>query len=117
MTAVDKCYPPNRDKLMQPIHMQLFEKLKTFCGFILHFQNLGEILDNFRKKLALIAYLFLRLRPAKCVVRYMCKSHASDYPLKRNMVNGSQLFLNLRKSTCGIFIAQREANLGAKSLF
>ena len=30
MTAVDKCSLPNRDSLMQPIHMQLSQKLKTF---------------------------------------------------------------------------------------
>ena len=41
MTAVDKCSLPNRHNLMQPIHMQLSQKIKTFCGFILHFWNLG----------------------------------------------------------------------------
>ena len=30
MTAVGKCSLPNRDNLMQPIHMQLSQKLKTF---------------------------------------------------------------------------------------
>ena len=30
-------------------------------------------MDIFRKKLTLIAYLYLTLRPAKNVVRYMCK--------------------------------------------
>ena len=33
MSAVDKCSVPNRDNLMQPIHMQLCEKVKTFSGF------------------------------------------------------------------------------------
>ena len=33
MSAVDKCSVPNRDNLMQPIHMQLSEKVKTFSGF------------------------------------------------------------------------------------
>ena len=33
MHAVDKCSFPNRDNLMQPIHMQLFQKLKTFARF------------------------------------------------------------------------------------
>ena len=32
MSAVDKWSLPNRDNLMQPIHMQLSEKLKTFSG-------------------------------------------------------------------------------------
>ena len=41
MSAVDKCSVPNRDNLMQPIHMQLSQKLKTFCSFFLHFRKLG----------------------------------------------------------------------------
>ena len=67
--------------------------------------------------MTLIAYLFLRLRPAKSVVRYMCKSPASDYYSKRNMVNGSHLHLNMNNSTCGISIAQREDNLVPKVSF
>ena len=78
MSAVDKCCLTIRDNLVEPIHMQLSQKLKTFFSFILHFRNLGEILDIFRKKMTLIAYLFLRLRAAKSVVRYMCKSSASN---------------------------------------
>ena len=41
MSAVDKCSLPIRDNLMEPLHMQLSQKLKTFCSFILHFRNLG----------------------------------------------------------------------------
>ena len=33
MSAVDKCSLPNRDNIMEPIHMQLSQKLKTFSGF------------------------------------------------------------------------------------
>ena len=40
-SAVDKCSLPKRDNLMQPIHMQLSQKLKIFHNFLLHFQNLG----------------------------------------------------------------------------
>ena len=117
MPSIDKCSLPHRDNLMQPIHMQLSQKLKTFCGFILHFQNIGSILDIFRKKMTLIAYLFLRLRRPKSVVRYMCKSAALDYPSKMKMGSRSQLFLNLSDSTCTIFIDQGEGNWDAKSLF
>ena len=78
MGAVDKCSLPYRDNLMEPIHMQLSQKLKIFCSFILHFRNLGQIYDVFRKKMTLRAYLFLRLRPAKSVLRDMCKSPALD---------------------------------------
>ena len=41
MTAVDKCSLPNRENLMQHIHMQFSQKLKFFRDFFLHFQNLG----------------------------------------------------------------------------
>ena len=40
MSAVDKCFLPNGDNLMQPIHMHLSQKLKNFCGFILDSRNL-----------------------------------------------------------------------------
>ena len=41
MSAVAKCSLPNRENLMQPIHMQLSQKLRTFCSFILHFGDFG----------------------------------------------------------------------------
>ena len=83
MSAVDKCSLSNRDNLMQPIHMYLSQKLKNCCSFILHFRNLGKLLDIFRKKMTLIAYLFLRLRPAIKVVRYMCKKSRFRLPFKK----------------------------------
>ena len=33
MSGVDKCSLPHRVNLMQPIHMQLFQNLKTFSRF------------------------------------------------------------------------------------
>ena len=98
-SAVDKCSLPNRDNLMQPIHRILSQKLKNFSQFYLGFSK------------SLIAYLFVRLRPAKNVVRYMFKSPASDYPSKMNIANESQLWLNLSNKTCTIFIDQREGSL------
>ena len=65
----------------------------------------------------LIAYLFLRQRPAKNVVRYIYKSPTSDYTSKRHMVNGSQLCLNLSDKTFTIFIDQGAGSLVAKTLF
>ena len=40
MSAVEKSSLPNTDNLMEPINMQLSQKLKNFCSFILHVQNL-----------------------------------------------------------------------------
>ena len=41
MTAVGKGSLPIRDNLMQPIHMQLSQKLKTFSHFFPAFSKLG----------------------------------------------------------------------------
>ena len=40
ISAVDKCSLPSTDNIMQPIHMQLSQKLKFFLNFFLHFKNL-----------------------------------------------------------------------------
>ena len=50
MSAVDKCSLPNRDNLMQPIHMQLSEKLKTFSRFFNVFSKSRLSFEYFRKK-------------------------------------------------------------------
>ena len=41
MSAVDKGSLPNRDNLMQPIYMQLSQKLKFFLDLFRPFENLG----------------------------------------------------------------------------
>ena len=50
MAAVDKCSLPNRDNLMQPIHMQLSRKLKTFSGFFNVFWKSRLTFEHFQKK-------------------------------------------------------------------
>ena len=50
MSAVDKCSLPYRDNLMQPIHMQLFQKLKTFSEFFPAFSKSKVNFEHFRKK-------------------------------------------------------------------
>ena len=40
-------------------------------------------MNIFKKKMTLLAYLFLRLRPANNVVRYMCKNSPSRLPFQR----------------------------------
>ena len=49
-SAVDKCSLPNRGKLMQPIHMQLTQKLKTFSGFFNIFPKSRLSFEYFQKK-------------------------------------------------------------------
>ena len=50
MSAVDKCSLSNRHNLMQPIHMQLSEKLKLFSGFFPAFWKSKLNFDHFQKK-------------------------------------------------------------------
>ena len=50
MSAVDKCSLPNKDNLMQPIDMQLSQKLKTFSGFFKVFSNSRLSFEYFQKK-------------------------------------------------------------------
>ena len=50
MTAVDKCSLPNRENLMQPIHMELSQKLKTFSGFFFGFSKSWLNFASFQKK-------------------------------------------------------------------
>ena len=50
MIAVDKCSLPNRDNLMQPIHMQLSQKLNTFSGFFPAFSKSTLNFEYFQRK-------------------------------------------------------------------
>ena len=50
MSAVDKCSLPNRDNLMQPIHMQLSKKVKTFSRFFNVFSKSRLSFEYFQKK-------------------------------------------------------------------
>ena len=50
MSGVDKCSLPNRDNLMEPIHMQLYEKLKTFSGFFNVFSKSRLSFEYFQRK-------------------------------------------------------------------
>ena len=63
--------------------MQLSQKLRLFLDFFLHFLNLSYILHIFKKRMTLIAYLLLTLRPAKNVVRYMCKKSRFTLPFQK----------------------------------
>ena len=50
MSAVDMCSLPNRDNLMQPIHMQLCQKLKSSSGFFNVFSKSRLNFQYFQKK-------------------------------------------------------------------
>ena len=50
MSAVDKCSLPNRNNLMEPIHMQLSQQLKSFFQFFSAFSKSKGNFEHFRKK-------------------------------------------------------------------
>ena len=50
MSGVDKCFFPNRDNLMQPLHMMLSEKLKTFSRFFNVFSKSRLSFEYLKKK-------------------------------------------------------------------
>ena len=50
MSAVDKCSLPNTDNLMQSIHMQLSQKVKTFSRFFPAFAKSRLNFEHFQKK-------------------------------------------------------------------
>ena len=47
MSAVDKCSLPNRDNLMEPIHMQLSQKLRASSQFFREFSKSGLNFEHF----------------------------------------------------------------------
>ena len=50
MSAVDKCSLPHKDNLMEPIHMQLFQKLKTFSELFRAFSKSTLNFEHFQRK-------------------------------------------------------------------
>ena len=50
MSAVDKCSLPNRENLMEPIHMELSQKLKTSSIFFGAFSKSNLNSKYFQKK-------------------------------------------------------------------
>ena len=50
MSAVDTCSLPNTDNLMQHIHMQLSQKLKTFSWFFPAFWKSRLNFEHLQKK-------------------------------------------------------------------
>ena len=50
MSAVDNCFLPNRDNLMQPIYMQFSKKLKGLSEFFPAFSKSTLNFEDFQKK-------------------------------------------------------------------
>ena len=50
MSAVDKCSLPNRDNLMEPLHMELSQKVKASSQFFRTFSKSRLNSEHFQKK-------------------------------------------------------------------
>ena len=74
-------------------------------------------MNNFKKRITLIAYLFLSLRPAKNVVRYMCKKSRFRLPFqKEHGKRVSTLFKFERQHPYHIYWSTRRHFSSKKSL-
>ena len=105
--------------LIETIYCNIFRcnyvrNKKLSLNFFLNFPNLNSILNIFKKRMTLIADVFLNLRTPKNVVRYMSKKSLSDDPSTSNMVNGPKHCWNLNDSTFTIFIDRCEENHALK---
>ena len=72
---------------------------KTFSWFFLHFWNLDYILNILEKKMALIDFVFPKLRNLKTWLDKCLTIPVSEDPLKSNMVNGPKHCWNMHHST------------------
>ena len=86
-TADDKYSLLNRDKLTQPIQMQIFQKQKTFCEFFSAILKFKLNFEHFQKNMTLIANVFPKLRLGKPWLDKYLKSAVAQYPSTSNMVN------------------------------
>ena len=117
MSAVDNCFRPKRDNLMQPIHLQFSQKFKAFSQFFRAFSKSALNFEHFQKRDDLIAYLFLTLRPAKNVVRHMCKKSRFRLPSqKEHAKRVSTLFKSERENVQHICCAMGSEFSGKKPL-
>ena len=82
MSAVDKCSLPSRDNLMEPIHMQLSQKLKTFSEFFFAFSKSRVNFQHFQKKDDAHSLFISGATACKLVVRYICKKSRFRLPFQ-----------------------------------
>ena len=87
LTADFKYSLLDRDNLTQRIQILLSQKQKIFSEFFASFFKSSLNLEQFKKKLTLIADVFPKLGTPKTWLDQCLKSPISEDPLKSNMVN------------------------------
>ena len=100
LTTDDKYSLLNRDNLTQPIPTQLSERHKIFPNFFLHFLNLHELSNIFKKRMTLIADFFPKLRTPENVARYMSIKSRFKGPFDRQHGKRVQTVLQSGQQHC-----------------
>ena len=83
MNAVDKCPLPNRDNLMQPIHMQVSQKLNNFSQFSRAFSKSRLDFEQFEKKDDAHSLFISEATACENMVRDMCEKSRFRLPFQK----------------------------------
>ena len=116
LTFNDKYFLSFRDNFRQPIQLQLSKKQKIFSRFFVRFWNLSSNLNNFKKKINLIADIFPKWRNPKYVVNQMSNKSPFIPPFGKQHVTGTKHCWNPKGTTFTIFLSHCEGNWVGKNL-
>ena len=108
----------NRDNLVIPIQMQLFQKQKKISGFLTAFLKFGFNFKYFqkKKKMSLIDFAFSKLRTQKGESYQCLKGAVFENLSTSNMLNEAKHCWNLHHKIFIIFIDQCQVNWVGKNL-
>ena len=90
LTTDDKYSLLNREKLRQPIHMQLSPKRKTFSQFVSAFFKPRLNFEQFQTNMTLIARVFSKLLNPKNVVKKISKKSIFRGPFRKLRKRGTK---------------------------
>ena len=82
-SKAEKHYLINRDNLTQPIHIQWYQKQKTFSRVFFVFLKSILNFKHLPTKMSLIAYVFPEIPAHKNIVRHMSKKLCFRGPVER----------------------------------
>ena len=90
LTADGKYSLLNKDKLRQPIQMQLSQKKKLFSGFVCAFLKAKLNFEHFQKKMTFIADILPKLQTPKNVVTQISKKSPFREQFSKEHVRGTK---------------------------
>ena len=90
--TADAKYPVQYcENLRLPIQMQLVKKQRPFSHFLFHLWTLHELLNILKKKIIVIANVFLKLHTVMILVRALSKKRRFRKRFDREHVKVSQI--------------------------